>query len=38
MIVGLTGGNASGKSTVSNYFRELGAEVLDADVDSKRVK
>ena len=32
MIVGLTGGIASGKSTVSNYFREFGAEVLDADV------
>lgn len=29
---GLTGGIASGKSTVSAMLRELGAEVLDADV------
>ncbi len=37
MIVGLTGGIASGKSTVSNYFREFGAEVLDADVVVKEL-
>lgn len=30
-IVGLTGGIASGKSTVSAIFRELGAFVIDAD-------
>ncbi len=29
--VGLTGGIASGKSTVSGYFRELGITVVDAD-------
>jgi dephospho-CoA kinase len=29
--VGLTGGIASGKSTVAKLFRELGAHVLDAD-------
>jgi dephospho-CoA kinase len=29
--VGLTGGIASGKSTVAKIFRELGAHVLDAD-------
>ena len=29
--VGLTGGIASGKSTVARTFRELGAHVLDAD-------
>ena len=37
MIAGLTGGIASGKSTVSNYFREFGAEVLDADVVAKEL-
>ena len=37
MIVGLTGGIASGKSTVSNYFREFGAEVLDANVVAKEL-
>ena len=30
--VGLTGGIASGKSTVSGMFRELGAHIIDADV------
>jgi dephospho-CoA kinase len=29
--VGLTGGLGSGKSTVSGYLRELGAEVIEAD-------
>jgi dephospho-CoA kinase len=30
-LVGLTGGIASGKSTVSEMFRALGAEIIDAD-------
>jgi dephospho-CoA kinase len=30
-IIGLTGGIASGKSTVANILKNLGAEVLDAD-------
>src|SRR5687767_7960118 len=30
-IVGLTGGIGSGKTTVTNIFRSLGVEVIDAD-------
>ena len=30
-IVGLTGGIATGKSTVSKIFKELGCQVIDAD-------
>lgn len=37
MIVGLTGGIASGKSTVSNLFRKYGIEVVDADKVAKEV-
>lgn len=37
MIVGLTGGIASGKSTVSKMFKELGAEIIDADIKAKEI-
>jgi dephospho-CoA kinase len=36
-VVGLTGGIASGKSTVTAMFRELGAEVIDADQVAREV-
>lgn len=35
LILGLTGGIATGKSTVSNYFKKLGIPVIDADVGSR---
>lgn len=37
MIAGLTGGIATGKSTVSNMFRQLGAPIVDADVIARLV-
>ncbi len=37
LIVGLTGGIASGKSTVARIFQELGAYVIDADELARRV-
>lgn len=37
MIIGLTGGIASGKSTVSNIFRELGVKIVDADIVAKNI-
>jgi dephospho-CoA kinase len=36
-LYGLTGGIASGKSTVSRMLRELGAHVLDADLIAREV-
>ena len=36
-ILGLTGGIATGKSTVSRYFFEKGYAVVDADVVARRV-
>lgn len=37
MCIGLTGGIASGKSTVTARFRELGIPVIDADESSRSV-
>lgn len=37
MIIGLTGGIASGKSTVSNFFKELRVEIVDADLVAKEI-
>ncbi len=36
-LFGLTGGIASGKSTVARIFRELGADVIDADAIAREV-
>lgn len=35
IVIGLTGGIASGKSTVSGMLIEMGAEVIDADVEAR---
>jgi dephospho-CoA kinase len=36
LVVGLTGGIASGKSTVANMIKELGIEVIDADIEARK--
>lgn len=36
-IIGLTGGIGSGKSTVSNRLKELGATVVDADLIAREI-
>jgi len=37
LLVGLTGGIATGKSTVSSMLRGLGAEIIDADLVARQV-
>ena len=37
MVVGLTGGIGSGKTTVLNFFESLGAKVFIADVEAKKI-
>ena len=36
-LIGLTGGAATGKSTASGYFKELGVPVIDADEVAKLI-
>jgi len=36
-LIGLTGGAATGKSTTSVYFRELGVPVIDADAVARQI-
>ncbi|XP_014662587.1 PREDICTED: dephospho-CoA kinase domain-containing protein-like isoform X3 [Priapulus caudatus] len=36
-LVGLTGGIGSGKSTVSDYFKQLGVPIIDADKIAREV-
>ncbi|GHA37138.1 dephospho-CoA kinase [Salinimicrobium marinum] len=37
-VVGLTGGIGSGKTTVANFFAELGVPVYIADVEAKKLQ
>ena len=34
LLVGLTGGIATGKSTVSEMFRRLGCEIIDSYIET----
>lgn len=36
-VIGLTGGIASGKSLVAGFLRQLGAEIINADVIGHQV-
>ena len=36
-VIGLTGGIASGKTLVSDYMRELGVDIIDGDVITRRL-
>lgn len=37
LIVGVTGGTGSGKSTVCTYFKEKGAKIIDADIVARDI-
>ena len=37
MIIGITGGIASGKTAVSDYVKKLGYPVIDADELSREI-
>ena len=37
LVIGLTGGIGSGKTTVANIFAELGIELVDADIVAREV-
>jgi dephospho-CoA kinase len=37
LIIGLTGGIGSGKTTITNYFEALGIDIIDADVIAREV-
>ena len=37
LILGLTGGIGSGKTTVTNAFAKLGVDIIDADIIAREV-
>lgn len=37
LVIGLTGGIGSGKTTVANMFNDLGIELIDADIIAREV-
>lgn len=37
-IIGLTGGTGSGKTTVSNYLRQKGFEIIDFDLTTRKLQ
>lgn len=37
IVIGLTGGIGSGKTTIANFFADLGIDIIDADIASRKV-
>ena len=37
IVIGVTGGTGSGKSTVSSYLKERGAKIIDADIVARKI-
>jgi len=37
IVIGLTGGIGSGKTTIANFFAELGIDIIDADIAARKV-
>ncbi|PKG85352.1 dephospho-CoA kinase [Colwellia sp. 75C3] len=37
LIIGLTGGIGSGKTTITNYFEAFGIDIIDADIIAREV-
>jgi dephospho-CoA kinase len=37
LIIGLTGGIGSGKTTITDYFKALGIDIIDADIIAREV-
>jgi dephospho-CoA kinase len=37
IVIGLTGGIGSGKTTVANIFADLGIDIIDADIAARKV-
>jgi dephospho-CoA kinase len=37
IVIGLTGGIGSGKTTVANIFADLGVDIIDADIAARKV-
>ncbi|MFB0980016.1 MAG: dephospho-CoA kinase [Alteromonadaceae bacterium] len=37
VVIGLTGGIGSGKTTIANFFADLGVDIIDADIAARKV-
>jgi len=37
VVIGLTGGIGSGKTTIADFFADLGIDIIDADIAARKV-